>query len=229
MRYAFCTLLSSKDYLVPVLILNRNLHDINSQYPLIVMVTNNIINDVKNYLDKEQINYVVINFVNYSSMVQERDAGSYILNTASKMGIFTLKEYDKLVYFDADSIFFKNIDELFKYPDGAMYDDSNGTDFGFSGMFVCIPRNHNLDFYITVLSNQPIWDGNLLGELWFPFRSNPDYRIPYKYFINITTTNLDQIYLNDECYGIHFCYFYKPWRYKTVKEYLNDYYGFQKN
>ena len=53
MRYAFCTLLSSKDYLVPVLILNRNLHDINSQYPLIVMVTNNIINDVKNYLDKE--------------------------------------------------------------------------------------------------------------------------------------------------------------------------------
>lgn len=39
MNCAYVTLLSSEDYLKPVLILNRNLKELNTNYPLHVMVT----------------------------------------------------------------------------------------------------------------------------------------------------------------------------------------------
>ncbi len=222
MKQAFCTLLSSEDYLIPILILNRNLSNLKSQYPLLVMVTDNIINNIKYYLEKENINYTVINFISYSTMVQQQEAESYILNIASKLGIFTLVDYDKLIYIDADSIFLKNIDELFNYPDGAMYAEP-GHQAGFAGMFVCIPKNHNLDFYLTILKHKPIWESNLLEELWFPYKSNKDYQIPFNFFINITIQVLDIFSIND-FYGIHFCYYYKPWKYTSVQQYLDAYY-----
>lgn len=222
MKQAFVTLLSSEDYIAPVLILNRNFKDIKSQYPLLVMVTNNILQKAKKYLDKEQVFYKEVNFLEYSEITKEKDAGTYLLNIASKMNVFTLFEYDKIVFIDADSIFFQNIDDLFNYPDGAMYEEPNHID-GFAALFVCTPQNHDLDFYMTLLQSQYMWESDLLGRLWFPFKSNSEYRIPTNYFLNITLENLDcQDFTQVK--GIHFCYYYKPWKYQTVEEYLTDYY-----
>ena len=222
MNQVFVTLLSSEDYIAPVLILNRNLKDLNSQYPLLVMVTENILPKAQKYLNAENIFYKKVNFLEYSEETKIRDAGTYLLNIASKMNVFTLTEYDKVVFIDADSIFLQNIDELFNYPDGAMYAEPNH-DEGFAALFVCTPRNHNLDYYMALLHTQYMWESDLLGKLWFPFKSNADYQISTNYFLNITIENLDYW---DFRYvkGIHFCYHYKPWKYQTVENYLIDYY-----
>lgn len=222
MKQAFVTLLSSEDYIEPVLILNRNLKDLKSQYPLLIMVTKNILPKVQKYLDCEKAFYKEVDFLEYSEITKQKDAGTYLLNIASKMNVFTLTEYDKLVFLDADSIFFQNIDELMNYPDGAMYEEVNSP-AGFAALFVCIPKNHNIFFYMNLLHSGYMWESDLLGTLWFPFKSNPDYRIPSTYFLNITIENLDQWDLT-ALKGIHFCYHYKPWKYKTPEEYLNDYY-----
>ena len=48
-----------------------------------------------------------------------------------------------------------------------------------------------LSHYKNIIQNIPILDGDLLANLWFPFKSNPEYRIPTEYFLNITLDNLD--------------------------------------
>lgn len=220
MQQVFVTLLSSDDYLKPVLILNTNLKQLNSKYPLLVMVTDNITQNTINYLQKENILYTIVPQIEYSEQIKIHDAGKSVLNTASKLNIFDLKQYDKIVYFDADCIFLSNIDDLFNYPDGAMYDNW-GYGMGFSALFVCCPNYHYSKYYITLIKNYNIWDGQLLGELWFPYRTNKDYHIPYQYFINITR-NFNSIPM-DLIKGIHFIYKYKPWEYNNVEEYLKDF------
>jgi alpha-N-acetylglucosamine transferase len=111
---------------------------------LLVAVTDNIISQVKPYLEKENILYRVIPYMEYSKEIKETFANTHILNIASKFALFKFTDYDKLVYIDSDVLIYHNIDELFLYPDGAMYDD-NGNPF--IGLFSFIPRNHNADFY----------------------------------------------------------------------------------
>lgn len=221
MKQAYVTLLSSHNYLKAVIALNQNLIDLNSQYSLLVMVTENIAQQVIPYLQKEKILYQVVNYLNYSTITQKRFKDSYILNIASKLNVFLLKEYDKVVYIDADSFFLTNIDELFNYPDGAMYAEP-GCNYGFAGMFVCCPKNHMLEYYIAIIEKFDIWESDLLGALWFPFKTNKDYRIPFQYFVNITLQNLDTYDLTS-IKGIHFCYKYKPWNYNDVSEFLQDF------
>ena len=222
MKQAFATLLSSEDYIAPVLILNRNLKELKSQYPLLVMVTKNVVDKAEQYLKKENILYKIVDFLEYSEITKQKDAGTYLLNIASKMNVFTLTEYDKVVFIDADSMFFQNIDDLMNYPDGAMYAELGHIN-GFAGLFVCIPKNHNLNYYMTLLHSQYMWESDLLGELWFPFKSNIEYQISTNYFVNITLENLEDWNIYD-IKGIHFCYHYKPWKYNNINEYFQDYY-----
>lgn len=221
MKQAYVTLLSSTDYLPAVLILNRNLKELNSKYPLVVMVTDNIAQLVISYLENEHIEFVIISTIAYTPHIQSQYKNSSILNTASKIALFSLTQYDKLIYLDADAIFFQNIDELFSYNDGAIYEEINGSSL--SGLFCCCPNNHNYNFYKTLLTQYDTLDGDLISELFFPYKSNKDYHIPTNYFINITADTLD-LYDLKNIIGIHFCYIYKPWKYTDVDEYFNDYY-----
>ena len=223
MNYAYVTLLSSEDYLPAVLILNQNLKDVNSKYPLLVAVTENIIAQVKPYLIKEEIVYVVIPFLEYSKETQEKwmkeQGTAYTLNIASKFILFKLYDYDKLVYIDSDILIYENIDELFNYPDGAMYND-NGKPF--IGLFTFIPKNHKAEYYFGLSNRYHIIESDVLEELFFPFKSNPDYRIPFKYYVNITYQNLDTFNL-EAMKVFHFCYKYKPWKFLTTEDYINTF------
>lgn len=148
-----------------------------------------------------------------------RDVGSaYTLNIASKFALFKLYEFDKLVYIDSDILIYKNIDDLFNYPDGALYDDHG---VPFIGLFVFIPKNHPVDYYLTLSIVLNKIESNILEPLFFPFKSNPDYRIPFDYYVNITC-NLDQLYF-ENIKVFHFCYNYKPWRYLTANDFVADY------
>lgn len=226
MNYAYVTLLSSIDYLPAILILNNNLKTIGSQYPLYVMITEDIYNDVKMYIEKESIHYIIVPVLHYSQATIDFTKDKRMLSIASKMNIFTLTQFDKVIYLDADCFILKSIDELFNYPDGAMYDDF-GRSVGFVGLFVCCPKMHAFTYYMQILQNskEPMWESDLLEPLWFPYKTNMDYHIPPQYYVNITCTDLDTLKVNyKEFYGIHFCYIYKPWNYDSAEEYLQDYY-----
>ena len=223
-HYAYVTLLSSEDYLPAVLILNQSLKNVNSQFPLLVAVTENIFENVKPYLIQENILYKVIPFLHYSQGTQEKwlnqyPEAKYTLNIASKFVLFKFYEYDKLVFIDSDVLVYQNIDNLFSYPDGAIYDD-NGRPF--IGLFVFTPVNHHVEYYIALSHMFNVIESNVLEPLFFPFKSNPDYRIPFEYYVNITLDNLDTLNLSD-IKVCHFCYKYKPWKYLNAESYLEEF------
>lgn len=219
MNYAYITLLSSEDYLPAIIVLNNSLKQTNSKYPLVVAVTENVILAVQKYLEQEQIRFKVIPYITYNDHIQLKLRSSSILNTASKISILSFYEYDKIIFIDGDTLIYRNMDELFDYPDGSMYDEFG---YALSGLMVLVPSNHNLKFYYSLLQLYPMLDGDLFASLLFPFKSNDDYKIPPQYFLNITLENLDSFKFED-IYAIQFCYKYKPWKYKTVDEYFSNF------
>lgn len=190
MKKCWITLLSSEDYLEAVLALNNSLRMVSSGYPLIAAVTD-VIFENKEICDILQHEHIIVEYIksySYSEKTlqisREKKHDESVLNTASKIGIFDLKHYDKLVYIDADTFFMKNSDELFDYPDGAMCLDPNlinGLIWGFTGLFVFCPKNHYTHLYELLLSHGTFYDGDMFGQLWFHIRDNKDYQIPLCY------------------------------------------------
>ena len=185
------------------------------------MVTNDTYLSVYKQLHKYNINYIIVPTLQYTEEAKQywQNKSTTIFNTASKLNLFNQTDLDKLVYLDADSFFLTSPDELFNYPDGAMYDGQDDM-YGFSGLFTCIPANHPYEYYYHIMQNFPCVDGDLLGKLWFPFITNPDYRIPFEWFINIVGLN-DQVDFST-IKGIHFCNKFKPWKYTNTQQYLKD-------
>ena len=202
------TLLSSADYLDAVLVLHQSLCDVRSKYPLLVVVTNTVFTPkIEEIFISKNILYEVVDPMFYSKTTIQRDKGKTVLNTASKIQIFFLYQWDKLVYIDADTLVIDNIDNLFQYPDGSMiyYDKA---DWGFSGLFVFSPRNHKeSDYFETIMQYCDCYDGDLLGKIWFYVKQNPNYQIPgcylQPYFANRT--------LPIDTRVIHYANEKKPW------------------
>ena len=48
LKYSYVTLLSSQEYILPVLVLNQSLLNVKSQYPLLVLITDDVAKD--NYI-----------------------------------------------------------------------------------------------------------------------------------------------------------------------------------
>lgn len=188
------------------------------------MITDNIFEKVIKIINKEGINYVRVPVIEYPPVTLENMNNKRLETIASKINVFSLNQFDKVLYLDADSFFMKNIDELFTFPDGSLYDD--GTPMrGFCGLFICSPRCHPLEYYIILIRCTSVWESDIIEELWFPFKTNEDYRIPHQYFVNINESNFDTLFpLENNLFGLHFCGEYKPWKYNNIDEYLKAFY-----
>lgn len=218
-KKAFITLLSSKDYWMSTVILNESLKKTNSKYNLIVAVTEDILDtEIIEIFDKHHILYVVIPVFKYSdSTIESAKQRGFdtVLNTASKICIFDLNYFDKLVYLDSDSVILDNIDDLMDFPDGSMlYDDDP-----FSGLFVFNPKNHCTEMYKTILSHSMHFDGDMFSNLWFHVKDNLDYRIDLSYFYPINRQNNN----NTKIKAVHFINKPKPWL-VDMEEYIKHIY-----
>lgn len=221
MQYGWITLLASLDYIEPVLVLAHSLRTVHSQYPLVVMVIENIYDQAYKFLTAESnIISKKINGLQYNKSTIQQQPYNYLACIASKFCCFQFKEYDKLIYIDADAIVLQNMDELFNYPDTAMYYEE-GMKGGFAGLYVFIPENHDLTIYQTLLEHTNLWESDILERTWVACMSNLEYRIPFEYFVNITITDLDNIIDINKIKCLHFCYLDKPWRFMTALEYLD--------
>lgn len=87
------------------------------------MVTENIFDQVVSYLNKENIKYIKVPVIEYSITTKEAMNNKRLETVASKVNVFSLTDFDKVVYLDIDSFFLKTVDELFNYFDGALYED----------------------------------------------------------------------------------------------------------
>ena len=214
-KMGYVTLLSSENYLKAVLVLAYSLQVVKSQYPLVVMTTEDMKNE--KMTNKEIINilcsvpniiHVTAPNLKYCDEIQKEWKNHNVLNTASKIQIFSLRDWDKLIYIDADTIVISNIDNLFEeYPDGSMI-KYNTDPYGFTGLFILEPRNHfEVDFYLYLLQNVKCFDGDILGKIWFVVNKDKRYQIPEDYLWD----RRKNYTIPENVKVIHYTGDFKPW------------------
>jgi len=112
---SFVTLLSTESYVPGVLALNESLRRFKSNYPLLVVVSNNIKSSTKEFLEKMGMRVATCSESMFVPVEIKNKSGHWG-NTFDKIYIFGLTDYSKLVYVDSDMIMLRNIDELFDKP-----------------------------------------------------------------------------------------------------------------
>lgn len=115
---SFITLLSSKNYLEGVLVLNHSLKKVGSKYPLKVLVSLELYNNYKEVteiLNLNKIDFLILesNFTLPVEITQKIHSKRWI-NTFDKLHVFGLTAFSKIVFLDSDMLIVKNIDHLFE-------------------------------------------------------------------------------------------------------------------
>ncbi|GAB4033947.1 glycosyltransferase [Spirosoma jeollabukense] len=113
MKKTFVTLLASPDYLKGVLVIWSSLKLVNSQYGLLVIVSYDMSDEIHELFTALQIEYIVINPI---KSPYHQTINHSVYNTYSKLEIFNLTKYEKIVYLDSDMLVCRNIDVLFTKP-----------------------------------------------------------------------------------------------------------------
>ncbi|KAI0651700.1 glycosyltransferase family 8 protein [Trametes meyenii] len=110
---AYLTLLTTKDYLPGVLVLHKSLADAGSKYPLVVMATPALPAEVRDVVMRRGIGIKDVDPL-YPKEGEHELAlhDARFAETWTKLRVFELVEYDRLVVLDADMVVRRNLDEL---------------------------------------------------------------------------------------------------------------------
>lgn len=162
MEKAFITFLSNDAYFKYVLALHDSWKKTNSKYSFYCMITSGVSEYVKSCMDKVNLKYIYVDTsdLTFFTSRQKNGMSQKFYNAMNKLKIFTLTQFEKCVYLDADMIICKNIDELMDKPDWTAVEgkwdlrdwntyNKGGSLFN-SGMFVFTP---NLNFYNLIISD----------------------------------------------------------------------------
>lgn len=139
--------------------------------------------------------------------------------TATKVACWTLTQYSKCVFLDADTLVLSNVDDLFERPELSAAPDVGWPDCFNSGVFVFVPSNDTYGKLLTTLASEGSFDGGDQGLLntFFSSWSTSDaaHRLPFGYNM---TTNASYTYapalarFKDSIKIVHFIGENKPWR-----------------
>lgn len=181
---AFITVLATDNYLFGVLVLYKSLIKSNSIYQLHVCVTENLSSftlDVLNHFNIKTIN------------VKRRDSPKMPpfnkwKATYTKLELFKLVQYSKIVYLDADMYVLHNIDHLFNKPHmSAVYAGcwaiSDKRNFN-SGLLVLEPSLHDYNNLIHISETQGDicqGDQNVMQKYYTNWPSQKELHLDHSY------------------------------------------------
>jgi len=103
------------DYLKGLLVLHYSLQKTKPRYPFLLLAASNLSRRTLRLLEANNIAVRIIEPINNPFQAWAHEKGVWE-NIYSKLSIFDQKEFDKIVYLDADMLICKNIDELFEKP-----------------------------------------------------------------------------------------------------------------
>lgn len=121
-KYAYVTLLTDNNYWRGVLILKECLRRVQSEHPLVCLVTDNVSEQSLNILKKANIETRVIPRVETPTLIYEHnrknnprmaEVWKYVL---TKFEVFRMVEFEKIIFLDADLYILKNLDHCFNLP-----------------------------------------------------------------------------------------------------------------
>lgn len=236
-NYSYMTLLSDDSYIYGIILLQKSLQEVNTEYPLEVIVTPNVSKPVLNILEQLNLKYRIIeaikvdSFIEYNSKVNAIFARTWAL-TFTKFKIFSFTEFDKIIFLDADIMVLKNIDHLFEKPhltaalDGEYFNIWPDEPHLNAGLLVIEPNieeyNKIIDFMKTISwnKNSCIADQEVLNLYYSDWPKQTSLHLNKYYNIFAPYVQEDQVEdILKNSYFIHFIG-RKPWKafYKSSKE-----------
>ncbi|KAH8835470.1 glycosyltransferase family 8 protein [Flagelloscypha sp. PMI_526] len=227
--YAFATLLTSDTYLPGALTLAaalRDLHPRPAQAPevdfeLVCLVTPETVDVSTIKLLRRAFDQVIgVEVIEQKSDAGLRLLGRLDLNTVlTKLHIFRLTQYSKIIFLDADVLPLRPMSHLFTVPhEFSAVPDVGWPDIFNSGVMVLSPGNEKFDELSTLLESKGSWDGGDQGIL-NEWRGDNWNRLSFTY--NTTPTAAYTYAPAYERFGskisaIHFVGKNKPW--KSISE-----------
>ncbi|XP_058730189.1 galactinol synthase 2-like [Vicia villosa] len=120
-KRAFVTFLAGNgDYVKGVVGLAKGLRKVKAMYPFVVAVLPDVPAEHRNILISQGCIVREIEPI-YPPENQTQFAMAYYVINYSKISLWTLEEYEKMVFLDSDMQLFENIDHLFELPNNYFY------------------------------------------------------------------------------------------------------------
>lgn len=145
-----------------------------------------------------------------------KDTSKRWKTTFSKLNLWKMEEYSKIIFLDADCLVFENIDELFELTQLSATLDPN-TDYFNSGVMVIEPSLTIYNDMIKKLGIISSYDSSDQGFLnsYFEKRFNP-----LKFEYNADQYVLSLMFISQNIKVIHYSHELKPWK-ENIK-YINE-------
>ena len=178
-KYAYATLITSDSFIMGVETMLFSLRSTGTKLPIIVLVTEQVSKSVQERLSASTSNVEVKVVPTIANPNTEVHIEGWVNSGYTKLGIWTLLEYNIVFYIDADTTIMENVDSLFKEADGRSREASGclfaapdvfPPDRFNAGVMIIRPSMEIFDSMMTAIKGTKSYDGGDTGFLnaFFP-------------------------------------------------------------
>uniref|UniRef100_A0A3Q3X160 glycogenin glucosyltransferase n=1 Tax=Mola mola TaxID=94237 RepID=A0A3Q3X160_MOLML len=214
---AFVTLATNDNYARGAMVLGQSLQNHNTTRKLVALVGPHVAEQdaLRSIFDEVRVVDVMDSGdVAHLSLMKRPDLGV----TFTKLHCWTLTQYSKCVFMDADTLVLSNIDELFEREELSAAPDPGWPDCFNSGVFVFTPSNETHEKLLGFCSENGSFDGGDQGVLnsFFNTWATADISKHLPFIYNLSSIAIYSYLPAFKQYGhdakvVHFLGKVKPW------------------
>ncbi|KAG5452300.1 Glycogenin-1 [Clonorchis sinensis] len=165
-RLSYVTLVTNAEYCLGALVLAASLRQTNTVKEITVMVTKGVTEAYRHLLRDAFDNVIEVQEIeNPDRSYVERFGRSELLITFTKIRCWSLVQFEKCVYLDADTIVLHNCDELFEREELTAVPDPSWPDCFNTGVFVFRPSIETYKALLKLATEVGSFDGGDQGLL----------------------------------------------------------------
>jgi glycogenin len=188
-NYAYATLITSDDFFMGLQTMVFTLKQTSTLFPIIVLVTKqvskHIISNIEKLSSPPTMSILVKKVEAIPNPSEKVHISGWVNSGYTKLHIWNLIEYDKIVYIDADTCVLENIDHLFSRPNLTAAPDVFPPDKFNAGVLIIEPSKDIFQDMQIKTFELKSYDGGDTGFLnaYFPnwYLLHSDHRLPFAY------------------------------------------------
>ncbi|XP_015230781.1 PREDICTED: glycogenin-1 isoform X1 [Cyprinodon variegatus] len=218
---AFVTLATNDNYAKGAMVLGQSLRNHNTTRKLVVLIGPHVAEPCRDALHSVFDEVIMVNVMDSGdaanlALMKRPDLGV----TITKLHCWTLEQYSKCVFMDADTLVLSNIDELFDREELSAAPDPGWPDCFNSGVFVFRPSNETHKDLLAYCAEKGSFDGGDQGILnsYFNTWATADISKHLPFIYNLSSIAIYSYLPAFKQYGhdakvVHFLGKVKPWNY----------------
>jgi alpha-N-acetylglucosamine transferase len=208
MKKKFVTYLGTDNYLPGVLTLDASLKEYNKKVGLLILVGESVSPSVIGFLYEKGFSFKTVKDIGNPYVSEDDNRGRRHMYT--KIRVFELAEYDKIVFLDADMLVCENIEGLFENEHMSavvagklMPGNSSWEDFNSGLLVICPDREGFREMLaaVDVLESGDGTDQGFLNAFYSAWKKNDKLQLNHKY-------NIPSHYIDDYCKLFDFEFIY---------------------